>query len=368
MVPIGFQERDMLINPERADLFQSLESSGIPGVALAKLASLGITTLAELKDLWDYGNRDLIAGFLGDSPLRMSSSRSLLASRGPVAEGGLVNFSHSGRARPLVKRARGVLLSASERAARAVSPDPLPPLVASGRRVAAAASPPPVSLISKFPAIRNQQGRGTCVAFATVGYLEYHRVQRGESAQRFSEQFVYWGCKQDDGIPSEEGTFVSTARDVIKTRGACLGRTWKYNPLPIPLNEGQGPPPAGAIAEAQGHLKSARAVAAKDPEKIRAKLDQGQPVVLSVKTYSSWDFPTVGDTGEIPMPLPGSVPDGGHAICVVGYELNPRIPGGGAFIIRNSWGKTWGKLSRFAPGYGTLFFDYVKKNALEAFA
>ena len=56
-------------------------------------------------------------------------------------------------------------------------------------------------------------------------------------------------------------------------------------------------------------------------------------------------------------------------ICVVGYELNSRFPGGGAFIIRNSWGTTWAKPnSRFQPGYGTLFFEYIKKYGLEAHA
>lgn len=357
----------MLIDANRVNLFHTLEASGIPEDARSKLASLGITTLSELKDHWDYGNRDLIVTFLGRSPIRMSAAPELAARRGPVAAGGLVNLSLAGRTRPLVKHARGVLLSASEQAARAVSPDPLPAL-ASAHRGVAAASPPNVSLVSKFPAIRNQKDRGTCVAFATVGFLEFHRMNSGGSARRFSEQFVYWGCKKDDGIPSSEGTFVSTARSVISNRGACLGSTWKYNPIPVPGNEGQGPPPAGAENEATNFLyTTAKAVAAKNPMKIRDRLDAGQPVVLSVKTFSSWDFPTVGDTGEVPMPLPGSVSDGGHAICVVGYELNPRFPGGGAFIIRNSWGKTWGKLSRFAPGYGTLFFDYVKKYSLEAY-
>lgn len=355
----------MLIDSIRANLFQTLEASGIPDDAMSKLATLGVTTLAELRDLWAYGNRDLIVGYLGQSPVRMSSSPTLATRRGPVAAGGLVSLSQAGRVRPLVKHARGVLLSTSERAARAVSPEPLP-LLAAARRSPAGAGPA-VSLISKFPAIRNQKDRGTCVAFATVGYLEFHRLNSGASALRFSEQFVYWGCKKDDGLPSDEGTFVSTARNVIKVRGSCLGRTWKYNPLPIPGNEGQGPPPAGAETEGKKHLRTAKAVAARDPAKIQAQLDLGLPVVLSVKTFSSWDFPTVGDTGEIPMPLPGSVSDGGHAICVVGYEKNARFPGGGAFIIRNSWGTTWGKLSRFAPGYGTIYFDYVRKYGLEAY-
>ena len=36
-----------------------------------------------------------------------------------------------------------------------------------------------------------------------------------------------------------------------------------------------------------------------------------------------------------PCPCPVRRPDGGHAIVLVGYELNPTAPGGGAFIFRN---------------------------------
>lgn len=360
----------MLLNADRANLFQNLETSGVPSGALDRLAAIGITTLAELRDHWEYGNRQLIVEYLGESPLRLVSAAParMLATRGGVgaAGSGLVNLLDAGRIRPLVKHARGVLLSAAERASVAVAPEAIPSVAT--RRAAAATKT--VSLIAQCPPIRNQHERGTCVAFASVGFLEFHLNADGTgAAKRFSEQFVYWGCKNDDDMENTEGTFVSTARQVLKKRGSCLGKTWKYNPLPIPGNESQGPPPGGAKAEAKQFVFSAKAVAARNPDRIREQLDAGKPVVLSVKTFPSWDYPTTNDTGEITMPIPGEKSDGGHAICVVGYELNSRFPGGGAFIIRNSWGTAWAKPSgRFQPGYGTLFFEYIKKYGLEAYA
>lgn len=362
----------MLLNNDRANLFQNLETSGVPGEALGRLAAIGITTLAELRDHWAYGNRQLIVEYLGESPLRLVSAAParMLATRGgaAVAGSGLVNLLDLGKVRPLVKHTRGVLFSKAERESVAVAPDAIP--AAATRRAASSAATKTVSLISQCPPIRNQQERGTCVAFASVGFLEFHlKANPSGTFRRFSEQFVYWGCKNEDGMPQTEGTFVSTARQVLKDRGACLGKTWKYNPLPIPHNESQGPPPGGAKDEAKQFVFSAKTVAAKNPDRIREKLDAGKPVVLSVKTFPSWDYPTTNDTGEIPMPIPGEKSDGGHAICVVGYELNARHPGGGAFIIRNSWGTPWAKpQGRFQPGYGTLFFSYVQKYALEAFA
>jgi len=105
-----------------------------------------------------------------------------------------------------------------------------------------------------------------------------------------------------------------------------------------------------------------------DIDGLRKRLDAKEPIVFSVRTFRNWDFQVVQETGEIPMPLPGATPDGGHAIVLVGYELNPTAPGGGAFIFRNSWGKDWARLrGRHGGGYGTLFFDYVRDNALEAY-
>lgn len=256
--------------------------------------------------------------------------------------------------------------SALFRRSAATAPATLP---AATRR--AAATRPGVSLVKKLPAVRDQKTRGTCVAFASVAFLEFQlSEQAGAKVARHAEQFVYWACKISDGMPDRDGTFVSTARDVLKKRGACLNKTWKYNPLPVSNNESQAPPPAGAEDEAKRAIwKPAKSVAGKDPAAIRSVLDQRRPVVLSVKTFPSWDYPTTADTGEIAMPFPGEAADGGHAICIVGYELNPNVPGGGTFILRNSWGATWAKPhGRFGAGYGTLFFEYVAKYGLEAFA
>ena len=60
---------------------------------------------------------------------------------------------------------------------------------------------------------------------------------------------------------------------------------------------------------------------------------QGKPVALGVLTYPNWDYPSVQETGEIAMPLPRMQPDGGHAVCVVGYELRADVPGRGSYQV-----------------------------------
>ncbi len=357
----------MFLTDERRDVYLPLLETGMPAEAVRRLEALGITTLEELRDTWTYGNRQLLTDYLGESPVRFTMVRpsaTLTRSEAASGPGQSVNLLASGPVRPLVRHARGLALLSTQLNRLAEAPAPVP-LV--GRRGGRAAETGLVSLIDRFPAVRDQGQRGTCVAFASMAYLEYHLATGLATIPRSSEQFFYWACKDIDGTPTE-GTTLATARKALKTHGVCLNATWKYEPMPIGPTEGQGPPPAKAVVEAKTTKWSkAKDHVSGDVEALRAELDQGRPVVLGVRTFDNWDIPSAADTGEINLPLPLSQPDGGHAVCLVGYALRPNAPGGGVFLFRNSWGKTWAAKSRYKAGYGTLFFEYVRQHAVEAY-
>ena len=61
-------------------------------------------------------------------------------------------------------------------------------------------------------------------------------------------------------------------------------------------------------------------------------------------------------TGNVLMPDGMGRTRGGHAMCVVGYD-NPAK----RFIVRNSWGTSWGK-----KGYGTMPYAYFTNTDLAA--
>ncbi len=358
----------MLLTGERRDEFLPLAATGMPEGAIRKLEALGITTLEELRDIWTYGNRQLLTDYLGESPVRFVTFRpapTLTRGEAATGPGKSINLAAAGKVPPLIRHTRGLALSASQFKKKAEAP----PGIALGGRRGNRSPAGLITLIDKFPAVRDQGQRGTCVAFASVSYLEFHLSGGSAKTRRRSEQFFYWACKEIDGTPTQEGTTLAAARNVMKTYGVCLHKTWKYAPLPIGPREGQGPPTDRAVAEAgqSRWLDAAEQTPAGDVDAIRAHLDRGLPVVLGVLTFSNWDFPVVADTGEIGLPLPLSQPDGGHAICVVGYEPKADAPGGGVFLFRNSWSKSWATRSRYRPGYGTLFFEYVRQYALEAY-
>jgi C1A family cysteine protease len=355
----------MLLTRDRSVKYLPLAKiDGVSKSARERLEALGITTLEELRDLWTYGNRLFLVDYLGDSPIRLTSlaiPRGLRREAAVAGPGGSVNLQAAGSTPPLVRHQRGLALTTAQRRRKAVTPESLAKTKRRSEKV--------VSLADRFAPARDQVQRSTCVGFASVAYLEYHLYQASPKSPHHSEQFVYWGCKESDGKPNDPGTTLEAARRVLQHRGACLAKTWPYKRDPIGPTEGQGPPREGAEDEARSFTwAGTQDLAVNDVSPLCKSIDQEKPFVLGVLTYDSWDFPAVQATGEIPMPLPGSEEDGGHAVCVVGYELRPGVPGGGAFIFRNSWGKSWPRQEgRFGPGYGTLFFDYVRLYGVGAF-
>ena len=230
---------------------------------------------------------------------------------------------------------------------------------------------PAINLIPQMPPIRDQQNRGTCVAHASVAALEHH-LGRAGAYQDMSEQFCYWNCKQNDGNPNTGGTWLRIAIPLLQRDGCCKEATWPYNPAPNPGNEGQGPPPGGAQAQAlQYRPRVTRLLAPTAVPDIKSELGQGRVVVFSIPVYNSWYRNNwVAYAGDLIMPVPHEVRVGGHAMCLVGYIDIPEKSewGGGRFLLRNSWGERWGVNSPYGKGYGTIPYSYIARFCMEAYS
>jgi C1A family cysteine protease len=239
--------------------------------------------------------------------------------------------------------------------------------------VAPAPLPAKVDLIPQMPPIRNQGDRGTCVAHASLAMAE-HLAGTQNQYEDMSEQFVYCLCKQQDNDPTGEGTWIAVAVDVLAQVGCCLENTWPYNPGKIAGNEGQGPVPAAAAAQAaQYKVPPYHELAGTSVQDIKSELARQRCVAFDIPVYNSWyGNPEVTRTGDIGMPIPGEVPlDGGHAMCFVGYEDLPGLEelGGGRFVLRNSWGNAWATQSSTGTvGFGTIPYAYIAAYGREAYS
>ncbi|GAX84194.1 hypothetical protein CEUSTIGMA_g11617.t1 [Chlamydomonas eustigma] len=68
---------------------------------------------------------------------------------------------------------------------------------------------------------------------------------------------------------------------------------------------------------------------------IKSCLASGYPIAMGITLYKAFESDAVAANGRVPMPQPGEEPEGGHAVCMVGYDDNQR-----EFIMRNSSGET----------------------------
>lgn len=242
-------------------------------------------------------------------------------------------------------------------------PEGLDPSEASGIRTML---PPQANLIARMPPVRNQHGRGTCVAHACAAAREY-LLGPESTAGNLSEQYLYWACKQRDGFPGE-GTWIKTAMAVLEDEGICTEAIWPYIPTKIAGNEGQGPPPADAAEQAAVYrIDKGEPVEPRWVNELKDALADGKPVAFAVPVYGYWLTEPVRTNGDIRIPLPTDKSVGGHAMCMVGYQDDADVPGGGYFLVRNSWGTDWAKKSAAGAGYCRLPYAYMSQFGRSAY-
>ena len=228
--------------------------------------------------------------------------------------------------------------------------------------------PSATRFMDRMPPVRDQGQRGTCVAFGAVALREFLLGSRDD----LSEQFLYWACKELDGHPGP-GTYIHTAMSALAQYGVCQEAIWPYNPSQMD-DEGQGPPPPGANDDARScRLDSTRTVEPNLVVHYKHVLagdhaGGGMPVTFGSLVFNSWYMsPETHRTGKITLPLPGETPVGGHAWCIVGYVDDDDVPGGGYFIVRNSWGAKWAADGPEAAGHALMPYEYVERFTFEAF-
>jgi C1A family cysteine protease len=296
------------------------------GTSLAGVAGMSSSVVAQLAELWLTTAEELVS-----------------AARQPGGEAGLVSFLGlpADQVEALVNTAVDVL--------------------------PADVSFEQVDLHATMPAVRNQGNRGTCVSHAAIAVREF-LTGAGSPSANLSEQFLYWACKQRDGHPADGGTWIKVAMAVLQDTGVCPEPIWPYNKALVANNEGQGPPPANAQAQAAPFkVISTKQLQARWLQDLKGALADGQPVAFSVSIFQSWQNPWTYRNGDIRLPLPGERNLGGHAMCMVGYADDDDVPGGGYFIVRNSWGEAFGQQGKIAPGYCRLPYAFVQQNGWEAY-
>src|SRR5262245_48463145 len=232
---------------------------------------------------------------------------------------------------------------------------------AKGAKAAKASLAATADLRQWFSPIEDQGQLGSCTANAVVGLLEYYERRASGKHIDASRLFLYKVTRDMLGVKGDTGAYLRSAMGALATFGSPPEKYWPYNIARFDVE-----PTAFCFAFAENY-KALQYYRLDPPgttpqqllDRIKSAVASGLPSCFGFTVYSSI---RQAANGKIPFPVTNEHVEGGHAIVIAGYDDTVKVtnpnPGGktttGAFLIRNSWGTSWGQ-----QGYGWLPYEYV---------
>jgi C1A family cysteine protease len=209
--------------------------------------------------------------------------------------------------------------------------------------------PTSVDLRLRCTPVQDQGELGSCTANALAGNVDYLEKQKIKKVLDFSRLFIYYNERViDHTVNSDSGAML---RDGIKTLaklGVCPESEWPYD-----VSKFTQQPSAKDYADALNYRITAyyRIVTL---EQMKHTLASDYPFVFGFSVYESFESATVAESGIVPIPQKGERLLGGHAVMAVGYDDTKE-----QFIIRNSWGTSWGLKGYFLMPYAYLTTSHL---------
>lgn len=199
--------------------------------------------------------------------------------------------------------------------------------------------------------VESQGTLSSCTSSAITSAYELMLNQFGsEFYYELSDLFIYYNSRLEEGtIDQDVGIFLKTGMMVLKKYGVCLESLWPYD-----LSKWNSKPSDESYADAEKRkiLKYQKVIST---YYITEVLSNNKPVVFGMEIYESFmELNNRISTVSFPSRKEKSL--GGHAMCMVGYDLEKRL-----FLAKNSFGIAWGM-----DGYCWIPFDYLKQEGYDA--
>lgn len=196
------------------------------------------------------------------------------------------------------------------------------------------------------PAVYDQGQLGSCTANAICAAYEFDEMkEQEEKVFTPSRLFVYYNEREMEGhVDEDSGAEIRDGIKSIATVGVCPESEWDYD-----ISKFTEKPPAECYETAKKHKSVEYKRVAQSLEQLKACLIEGFPIVFGFLVYESFESPDVAKTGVMTMPGRHEQVLGGHAVVCVGFDDDKKC-----FVIRNSWGTTWGD-----KGYFYMPYDYM---------
>lgn len=229
------------------------------------------------------------------------------------------------------------------------TPKDHPVIQKAGRICAISQTLPPESywLTGWVLGVFDQGELGSCTGNAGVMFREvlHASATKQRLPYRLSRAYL-WGRTREaeNSFPANVGCTTGDMMGVQQSFGICREDLLPYDGDPAEA------PTAACDEDAAEHKIGQPLLVDCNPGAIKRVLAAGMPICIGMPVGAS--FMNVGPDGKVPMPPAGETPEGGHELCILGYN------GWGAMGV-NSWGPSWGDRGYFyLPwGYEALFFD-----------
>ena len=210
--------------------------------------------------------------------------------------------------------------------------------------------PKSVDLRNKQSDVRDQKNLGACTGFASTSAIEYYKRSRDKNFI-FSPLMVYYEGRLLEGTEKyDDGAYIRDVLKQLKNIGVCLELYWRYD-----VNKFTESPSWTAMFNARFHrIKSFEQL--DNLNQVLHAVATGDVVICGFEVFENIYGVLTSEKGWVSIPKETEKSVGGHAVLVVGYDLDGKY-----LIIKNSWGKEFG-------AYGFLYmpFAYFEKFLFDA--
>ncbi|NCC94933.1 MAG: hypothetical protein EOM10_16985, partial [Opitutae bacterium] len=207
---------------------------------------------------------------------------------------------------------------------------------------------------SYIGSVRNQGSCGSCYAFgaaaAAEGTFNYAMNRTGSQCVDFSEAYIAWCLGAYGDYSSHFGGCDGADYDYAELEALTVEGICGENQMPY--NNGSDPgyctySGTTTVFEAWARVPYGDIDAIKTAIMTHGVVDAAVYVNTAFENYDSGVHDDNNNTCSS-----GWYTTSNHAISLVGWDDNPPEGGGGVWILRNSWGTSWGE-----SGYMRIRYD-----------
>lgn len=224
--------------------------------------------------------------------------------------------------------------------------------VGAGMLAARAALPASKDLRETWWKVGDQGATGSCVGWGTAdAVLRWHFTKAGRIAKtdKLSTRFVWMAAKETDEFVMRPTTFIESDGTSLKSALDIARKFGTVKNSVLPFESGKlYPGEVDTFYAIASQLKIAAYFNLfKKLGEWRTWLATSGPILAALSVDRTWEN-AAATNGKLDTFLPNTA-GGGHCVAIVGYKADGR------FIVRNSWGTTWGD-----KGFGYATEAYIQ--------